>query len=496
MTDDVADHPLYSQPCVGKQAAFHASHADSRWIVAGNQSGKTTAGAREVAWFATGTHPARDDIPVPSIGWVITLDRTFVEEVLLPAVLYWIPKQYIRKIQRGDSIQVHLTNGSRIVFRTYGQGWMKFQGAKIHYAWFDEECPSLVYDETMVRLLAYKGPHWVTMTPLQGKTWVYQRIISKRHEFSTDQLEIFSWKTTENTSLDADRVETVFGRMPAEIRAARMSGDFVDLEGLVWKQFDERVHLVNEFKLQPHWPVVVGMDYGYRHPFAAVFLAVDDAGRTIVWKTYRRAERLLAQHARSILEVFLEYAPHLVDQSVARRVLTAISEGRVPNEKVPAVRARFVIDASAQQCKRELIPYGISADNSERDVIGRIERVGELLLDTYEGRPGMVIMRGRNGDLVDEMRGYSWKKSRAQSEDKAKPSEPQDVNDDACDALGYGVMELPSKAPAMMTRPPEGSPEWLRRIRAQVKRVKARMGNERVPEALVHSRMLRMGRAW
>lgn len=496
MSDGLQNHPLFTMQPVGRQADFHASQADSRWCIAGNQSGKTTCGAREAVWFATGLHPHRD-VQTPTVGWVITLDRTFVEAVLMPAILQFLPKQLVKNIRRGDCVEIVLHNGSQIVFRTYGQGWEKFQGAKIHWAWFDEECPQAVYDEAMIRLMAFRGPHWVTMTPLQGKTWVYTRVVTKRHEYTPEDLEIFSWSTLDNTSLDPKRVEKTIGRMAPEIRAARMRGDFVDLEGLVWPQFDERIHLVDEFPLQAHWPIVVGMDYGYRHPFAAVFKAVDEKGRIIIWKTYRRSERLMHHHARAILEIFLDLAPHAVDTKVAERVLKAIQENRLPDER-PAIRARFVIDASAQNCRNELRPYGIAADNAVRDIPARIERVGTLLVDTAEGRPGIVIMRGRNGDLVDEMRSYSWKRRKATGDDKPAPAEPQDINDDACDALGYGVLAAPGAATPLKQAPPEWSPEWLRQQRGRAKRIARRMGNEMVHPDAVLGQMIggRMRRAW
>lgn len=501
MTEELDNHPLFTLPPVGQQAAFHNSLADGRFIIAGNQSGKTKAGARETGFFAIGIHPNEQrHVPVPSIGWVITLDRLFAQDVLLPEILYFLPKSLVKRVVKGDTIRIQLTNGSEIVFRTYGQGWEKFQGAKIHYAWFDEECPSAVYDETMVRLMAFQGPHWVTMTPLSGKTWVHSRIVVPylNGEFPIEDLEIFKWSTLDNTSLSAKRVEKTFGRMPVEIRAARMRGDFVDMEGLVFPQFDEKVHVVPEFKLEENWPIVVGMDYGYRHPFSAVFLAIDEAGRTIVWKTYRRSEALLSQHARAILQIFLDYAPHAVDQRAAQRVLKAIAENRVPDER-PVIRARMRIDASAKQCKRELVPYGISADDSARDVMARIARLGELLLDRVEGRPGIVLMQGRNGGLIDELRCFSWKKQRPGADDsKPKPNQPQDANDDSIDGLGYGLEALPSRAASVPMRPPEMSPEWLRQQRQQARVISGRLGNEQVSPALIERRLmsLRMGRGW
>lgn len=501
VVDDLEEHQLFTLPPVGKQAQFHGSNADARCIIAGNQSGKTKAGAREVAFFAVGIHPNQArKVPVPSLGWVVSLDRQFAEEVLLREVLEFIPKSLVKKVNRGIILAIELTNGSRIVFRSFGQGWQAMQGAKIHYAWFDEEPLEKVYDEVMVRLLAHEGPHWVTMTPLQGKTWVFRRIAQPFSRGETDpaDLEIFQWDTTQNPTLSEKRVHKVFGKMDKGIRAARMRGDFVDLEGLVFPQFDEKIHVVPEFKLDPNWPIVIGMDYGYRHPFAAIFLAVDEEGRSIVWKTYMRSEALLSQHARAILSILLEYAPHAVDVKAAERVLKAIEEGRVPDER-PSIKARVRLDASAKQCKRELLPYGISADDSERDCQARIARLGELLLDRVEGRPGIVFMQGRNGPLIDELRSWSWKKKPPNAgDDKPTPNEPQDVGDDGIDGLGYGLEAMPNRAIKAAMRPPENSPEWLRQARDRANNLARRMGNERIPKEhlLAHLISLRMRRAW
>jgi phage terminase large subunit-like protein len=492
-TEDIQEHLLFTMRPVGKQTEFHQSPAESRWIIAGNQSGKSTAGAREAAWHATGLHPYRD-VAEPSIGWIITIDRTFVNEVLLPTLLPLLPPSSVLRVVKGDVVHIEMQNGSKIVFRTYGQGWQKFQGARIDWAWFDEECPEAVYDEVMVRLIAKQGNHWVTMTPLQGKTWVHKRIFSKRKSFPQSLLQIFQWKTTENTSLNEERVRRVFGGMNPNIRNARMNGDFVSLEGLIWPQLDESIHVVDPFELQPHWPLITGMDYGFRHPFAAINMAVDETGRIVVWKVYAQAEQLMVHHARAILRMYMEHAPHAVDTGAAERIFKAIEERKIPSERA-AIRAQFRLDASAQGTRRELLPYGISADNADRDIDTRLERVGALLTDTLEGRPGIVFMRGRCGPLLDEMRGYSWKKKQPGDETGGK-DEPQDFDDDCCDGLGYGVIHAPTRAQARETEPPEMSPEWLRQMRGRAVKTSQRMGNEHMPPELIHTRMLRLGKRW
>jgi phage terminase large subunit-like protein len=485
---------LIEQGCVGKQLAFHKSQADSRWIIAGNRAGKTEAGAREAAFFLTGLHPyRRGQIRRPNVGWVITVDRQTALTVLLPKLLKFLPPELVRKVNRGDIPSVHMEDGSEVYFRSFGQGWQAFQSAAIDWAWFDEECPQDVYGEVMVRLIDHQGPHWATMTPLMGKTWVF-REIEKGAAASGGDTEIFRWRTQENTTLSAQRIEKTMARVPAHLRAARESGEFVDMEGLVWPQFHEPTHMVDEFELPRHWPIVNAIDPGYDHPFAAVLGAKDDDGGLVIWKSYKRAGALVSQHAKALMDIYREHAPWAIDEAWASHSFSLASHGSQDHTDRgrPTLHGRWVHDPSGLQVAREFYPYGIFCSPAQRDMDSGLERVGELFLDRVNGRPGVRIMRGRNGPLLDELRSYSWaKKPRNREIGKAVP---QDYNDDCCDAFRYLCMEhLPaaSQEPNIL----EHSFEWHQQKREEARYLKGLMGNEHVSEREIHAQLV-MGRVW
>lgn len=168
-----------------------------RVFMAGNQLGKTEAGAYEAALHATGLYPK--DWPGKrfrhkTVGWVAGVSSNDVKRVAQhklcgpPGVdseygTGMIPKDCLldKAMGRGvtdayDEIQVqHFTEGkadgvSRIVFKSYEQGRKTFQGDTIEWGWGDEESEKPeVYNEFVTRLKG-DGIIFTTFTPLFGPT--------------------------------------------------------------------------------------------------------------------------------------------------------------------------------------------------------------------------------------------------------------------------------------------------------------------------------------
>lgn len=66
---------------------------------------------------------------------------------------------------------------SLLGFKSYDQGRKKFQGTAKHLIWLDEEPPSDVYDECLMRLMTTNGLMLCTFTPLEGLTEIALRYL-------------------------------------------------------------------------------------------------------------------------------------------------------------------------------------------------------------------------------------------------------------------------------------------------------------------------------
>ena len=148
-----------------KQIEFFAQGRDKyeRLLMAGNQLGKTEAGAVEAAYHLTGLYPEwwpgrRWDRP--TIGWICGETSQVVRDVQQeklcgePGVTDAFGTGYVPRdlfvdkpsLARGvadayDTIQVrHKSGGVSVgVFKSYEQGRTKFQGKAIDWGWLDEE---------------------------------------------------------------------------------------------------------------------------------------------------------------------------------------------------------------------------------------------------------------------------------------------------------------------------------------------------------------------
>jgi phage terminase large subunit-like protein len=186
-----------------RQAEFHAAGARTRerLFMAGNQLGKTMAGASEWAIHLTGLYPdwwegKRFDRPVRFWAAGVTAESTRdnPQRMLLGPPQRkeaWgtgtIPADCLlntaaaRGVADGvDSLVVrHVSGGaSTLLFKSYEKGREKWQGETLDGVWFDEEPPLDIYTEGLTRTNATEGIVIVTFTPLLGMSEVVRMFLS------------------------------------------------------------------------------------------------------------------------------------------------------------------------------------------------------------------------------------------------------------------------------------------------------------------------------
>lgn len=228
-----------------KQDAALASQAKHRWLFWGNQVGKTTLGAIDLALLCLGRHPYLQRWQPPITAWASALTWELWEKILLPELLTWIPQDRIidaprphQKSTKRD-ILIRADNGkiSRITGKAAEQGADKYQSARVHAVWLDEEHPEAVWDEMQPRLLRMGGITLATMTPLKGLTWVYHRVYEPWKSGTTDPNKHFISHAglADNPSIKQAEIDSLTDELkhnPAQL-AARLHGHFVRPTGLV-----------------------------------------------------------------------------------------------------------------------------------------------------------------------------------------------------------------------------------------------------------------------
>ena len=299
----LADYRPYA-----KQANFHTAGSKyrERLFMAGNQLGKTIAGAAEMAMHLTGRYPdwwqgRRWDRPTVFWAAGVTSESTRdnVQRLLLGRPgrhgTGFIPKATIvdAPTSRGvpdlvDHIKVkHESGGSSLVLlKSYEKGREKWQGDTIDGLWFDEEPPLEIYSEGLTRTQATGGMVWLTFTPLLGMSDVVMRFLMEDNpDRCVTQMTI---EDAEHYSAE-ERARIIAG-YPAHEREARAKGVPTMGSGRVFP-VEESLITCDAIPIPEFWPVVGGVDFGWDHPFAAVQIAWDrDSDIAFVCKAYRIRE--------------------------------------------------------------------------------------------------------------------------------------------------------------------------------------------------------------
>lgn len=312
-----------------KQREFHKSGAEfrERLFMAGNQLGKTLAGAAETAMHLTGIYPdwwdgRRYEHPVVWLAGSESyeLTRDGVQRLLVGPPMdeaSWgtgfIPKSCILDTTRRsgvsgalDSITVrHVSGGtSTLLFKAYEQGRGKWQANTVHGIWFDEEPPEDVYFEGITRTNVTMGAILVTFTPLKGMSSVVARYLME----TSPHRAVINMTIEDAEHYTPEQRKQIIESYPAHEREARTKGIPSLGSGRIFPVLEENI-VVDPFEIPKFWPQIGGIDFGWDHPTAGAHLAWDrDNDVVYVIRDYRQREETPVIHAAA-LKVWGEWMP-------------------------------------------------------------------------------------------------------------------------------------------------------------------------------------------
>ncbi|RVH17023.1 terminase large subunit domain-containing protein [Sinorhizobium meliloti] len=308
-----------------KQIEFHEAGATyrERLFMAGNQLGKTLAGAAEASMHLTGQYPEwwvghRFDKPVVMIAGSESyeLTRDGVQRLLVGPPMNeedwgtgYIPKAAIVATTRRsgvsgalDSVTVrHVSGGtSTLLLKAYEQGRGKWQANTVDYIWFDEEPPEDVYFEGITRTNATRGLIAVTFTPLKGMSTVVARFIMPGEDPGALQRSVITMTIDDAEHYSAEERKRIIDSYPAHEREARTKGVPSLGSGRIFPVAEELITVV-PFEVPKHWVQICGIDFGWDHPTAGARLAWDrDADVIYVTTVYRQREATPIVHAGAL----------------------------------------------------------------------------------------------------------------------------------------------------------------------------------------------------
>lgn len=279
-----------------KQRPFHSTVSKIRALFGGNRSGKTHGGCAEDAFWATHSQryrlrPRRKDIKI-LIG---SESNEYNRDIIVPKLRTLIPQSLIIKetrIQRGMIDFWNLPDGGKIKFKNYEQDVDKWAGDDYNLIHLDEESPPEIFKECLLRTIDRNGEIILTMTPVKGLTWVYQDVYEKD---GTNGIKCFVMDMDSNPYLAQADKDLVLANLTEQEKLIRKEGKFVALQGLIYPDFKDDLHCIDDFEIPLGWRRIVGIDPHLKKATSVVWAAIATENRGQIKRgdyiVYREARR-------------------------------------------------------------------------------------------------------------------------------------------------------------------------------------------------------------
>lgn len=415
-----------------KQLLFHKCKKRNRWVFGGNRSGKTECGAVECLWILRGIHPYRKNRK-DVFGWAVSLSQQVQRDVAQAKILSYLPKSWIADITmlsgRKDSpaggvidqIKIRNVFGgiSTLGFKSCDQGREKFQGSSLDFVWFDEEPPRDVYEECLMRVMDREGDIFGTMTPLKGRTFIYNEIYLNARKNPQVWYEFMTWE--DNPYLSKKEAKLLETALSSSALDARKYGKFSEGAGLVYPEFDESVHVIEPFDVPREWQENISIDPGLNNPLAAHWYAVDWDGNVYVTAEHYAAGKDIDFHADAIKRI----SEKLNWKRDSRGRICALIDSAANQHTLGS--AKSVAELFAEK--------GILVNtNVNKDVFSGIARV-KSYLKRDNGEPNLYIFSNCT-NMIAEFKGYCW----------GNGDLPVKREDHCMDELRYFIMTRPRPA--------------------------------------------------
>ena len=307
-----------------KQKEFHELGATKteRLLSAGNQLGKTIAGAHEAAYHATGKYPKwwkGRKWDRPTRGWIggesSTVVRDTSQKLLLGDLTESLDRLGTGIIPADDIVDYSLARGvamgidtltvrhksgkgnSVLKFKSYEMQRQKWQGDTIDWVWYDEEPPPDIYTEGLARFTATDGMAWMTFTPLKGMSTIVKRF-KLEHDDTRAEVNMTAYDAKHITK---DLLRKMLAKYPLYEHECRINGVPMRGEGRIFN-LAESTFSVTPFEIPDWWNHIIGLDLGHGdHPTAGVWLGYDrDTDTVYIYRTYRVKGANIPTHASAL----------------------------------------------------------------------------------------------------------------------------------------------------------------------------------------------------
>jgi len=382
----------------------------------GRRAGKSTIMAYKMVDFAAKNNGSK--------VWYVAPTYKQAKNILWEMLMMIIPKEVIKK-RNETELKITLLNDSSIECKGAEEP-DNLRGVGIDLCVFDE-CAFIkdwgtVWTVMRPVLIESKAQCYFISTPNglhnHFKNLAYNEIIEGRQSrpmFNPELHSYHHYTSYENPFLDTKELDSLHLEMTEDAFAQEIMGEFKKMSGLIYKEFDRNIHMVDVPYIDSNWTYTRTIDFGFAHKTALIYFAISPDFTEI--------------YAYDGL-----YISEFTERQIADIIKVKDAGRHITNP---------VADSAQPMAIASLLENGVhfnAVEKGKDSVKNGITKVAELLKVRKDtGKPTLMFSKHLSW-IADEFEKYRWIENK---NDRSLVREiPYKVADDAMDAIRYMAMAL------------------------------------------------------
>jgi len=318
---------------------------DIKGLLAGNRTGKTTAGWIDLLLDIVPCDPTWKIFTEHGITWrpfappkdgfvtaIASYERVNIESTIWPQVVrLWTPLPYLgnyviegkgRKKINFQTIPRVMTPELNLWFMYYSMSQTPYESQAVDRFLWDEQGEEQKFDGADERLRTRNGRHVFSLTPhkVEGRpdtgagTWIHDldnNFVTKGHNVKFYRQSMLNgvpdWIYPEKQKVIAykkwiQEPEERGDRKTRKEGESRLFGGWHETGGLVYDEWDRKIHLVDPFDIPKTWTCFRALDWGRVQPTACVWGAVNPEGDLYIYDTWLKPNALVSEIAQEVVK--------------------------------------------------------------------------------------------------------------------------------------------------------------------------------------------------
>lgn len=372
----------------------------------------------------------------PGTYWIISPTYAMAKDIhWKQGLLEEVPPAIVKSKNEQD-LEMVLVNGSRITLKS-AEHPDRLRGVKLRGLVIDEIASIRNWDwlwEEVLRptLTDYEAPALFISTP-KGFNHFYDLFNKGVESESTydDSYESFRFTSYDNPHVPSKEIDQAKRELAEDAFMQEYMADFRTYTGIVYKDFDRKIHVVRPFPIPKNWNTYRAMDFGSNNPTVCLWATVDPDENVWIFNEHYETGETIDYHAGIInaksegLRIHATYGDPTGAQWIREFSKRGVHIAKAHKEP-GTTRGRWVLLGINKVSEKLKVVPGHFVDGHMRENV--------------EGMPSLFVFNNCK-NTIKEFETYRWmEKNPNAPQDLNEPDMPEKANDHAMDALRYFIV--------------------------------------------------------